>query len=164
MFKIGSLSRRVVTHPATWISLCVACTAGFEGYYGHVYRDSVGVKTICYGQTAADGADFSKTYTKAQCGDMLGRDLPKYDAPLKRCLKPEVYNALPVHRHAALVSLSYNVGGRAVCHSSIVHYLNAGNVVAACNSFMLYDRAGGHVLQGLVNRRRAERKLCLMEN
>jgi len=129
-----------------------------------VYRDSVGVPTICYGATAADHVDLSKVYTKAQCEDMLGKDLPKYDAPLKRCLKPEVYNALPAHRHAALVSLSYNVGGSAVCHSSIVRYLNSGNVKAACDAFLLYDRAGGRVLQGLVNRRQSERALCLQEN
>lgn len=147
-----------------WIAICISCCAAWEGYSGHVYRDSVGVQTICYGQTAADGADFTKVYTKAQCLDMLGRDLPKYDAPLQRCLKPEVYNALPAHRHAALVSLAYNVGDVAVCHSSVVRDLNAGNIRQACDNFLLYERAGGRVLLGLQRRREAERQLCLMEN
>ena len=160
MFERGSVAR----HPATWLSICAVCVAGYEGYSGHVYRDSVGVPTICMGQTAADGADFSKTYTKEECTIMLQKDLPKYDAPLKRCIKPEVYNGLPPHRHAALVSLSYNVGAAAVCHSSIVRFLNAGDVREACDSFLLYERAGGRVLKGLQNRRRAERALCLMEN
>lgn len=154
----------VVKHPATWVGVGIACVGTYEGYSGRVYRDSVGVLTICYGQTAAVGADFSKTYTKAQCQDMLGKDLPKYDAPLKRCLKPEVYNALPAHRHAALVSLSYNIGGVAVCRSSVVRALNADRVREACDDFMRFDRAGGRVLQGLVNRRRSERQLCLQEN
>lgn len=148
----------------SWIAICIALVAMWEGYSGHVYRDSVGVKTICYGQTAADGADFSKTYTKAECEAMLGRDLPKYDAPLKKCLKPEVYNALPPHRHAALVSLAYNVGTGAVCHSNVVRDLNSGNVVRACNDFLAFNHAGGRVLQGLTNRRQAERKLCLMDD
>ncbi|MGA7524552.1 MAG: lysozyme, partial [Acidobacteriaceae bacterium] len=142
-------------------AVAVAMIAPFEGFYGHKYHDSVGVLTICYGATAADGVDFSKTYTKGQCLDMLATDIPKYDAPLKRCIKPEVYNALPVHRHAALVSLAYNIGSAGVCHSSVVRDLNAGRVQQACNDFLRFDRAGGRVLQGLVNRRRAERASCL---
>ena len=144
-----------------WVAVAVSMIAPFEGFYGHKYRDSVGVLTICYGATAADGVDFSKTYTKGQCLDMLARDIPKYDAPLKRCIKPEVYNALPVHRHAALVSLAYNIGSAGVCKSSVVRDLNAGRVQHACNDFLRFDRAGGRVLQGLVNRRRAERVSCL---
>jgi len=144
-----------------WVAVAVSMIAPFEGFYGHKYHDSVGVLTICYGATAADGVDFSKTYTKGQCLDMLARDIPKYDAPLKRCIKPEVYNALPVHRHAALVSLAYNIGSGGVCKSSVVRDLNAGRVQQACNDFLKFDRAGGRVLQGLVNRRRAERASCL---
>jgi lysozyme len=144
-----------------WVAVAVSMIAPFEGFYGHKYHDSVGVLTICYGATAADGVDFSKTYTKGQCLDMLARDIPKYDAPLKRCIKPEVYNALPVHRHAALVSLAYNIGSGGVCKSSVVRDLNAGRVQQACNDFLKFDRAGGRVLQGLVNRRRAERVSCL---
>ena len=144
-----------------WVAVAVSMIAPFEGFYGHKYRDSVGVLTICYGATAADGVDFSKTYTKGQCLDMLARDIPKYDAPLKRCIKPEVYNALPVHRHAALVSLAYNIGSAGVCKSSVVRDLNAGRVQQACNDFLHFDRAGGRVLQGLVNRRRQERVACL---
>ena len=144
-----------------WVAVAVSMIAPFEGFYGHKYHDSVGVLTICYGATAADGVDFSKTYTKGQCLDMLARDIPKYDAPLKRCIKLEVYNALPVHRHAALVSLAYNIGSGGVCKSSVVRDLNAGRVQQACNDFLRFDRAGGRVLQGLVNRRRAERASCL---
>ncbi len=144
-----------------WVTVAVTLVAGFEGYVGHPYRDSVGVETICYGQTASDHADFSKIYTKSECMEMLGKDLPKYDAPLQRCLLPAVYDNLPLHRHAALVSLAYNIGAAGVCRSSIVRYLNAGQVTRACNAFLLYDRAGGRVLAGLVRRRKAERAWCL---
>lgn len=138
-----------------------AFCAVWEGYSGKPYRDSVGVETICYGQTAADHADFSKVYTKAQCLQMLQNDLPKYDAPLKKCIKPAVYDVLPVNRHVALISLSYNIGGAAVCRSAVVRYLNAGRTRDACDAFLLYDHAGGRVLKGLYNRRVAERQLCL---
>ena len=160
---ISTVANHLQKHGAkyAWVAVAVAMIAPFEGFYGHKYHDSVGVLTICYGATAADGVDFSKTYTKGQCLDMLATDIPKYDAPLQRCIKPEVYNALPVHRHAALVSLAYNIGSAGVCKSSVVRDLNAGRVQQACNDFLHFDRAGGRVLQGLVNRRRQERVACL---
>ena len=147
----------------TGVALAVAITAvaQYEGYSGKPYYDSVHVKTICYGATAADGVDFSKTYSKAECEAMLGRDLQKYDAQIKKCIKPEVYAALPPHRHAALVSLDYNVGPGNFCRSSVVRDLNAGRVQAACNDFLNFNRAGGRVLKGLTARRESERKLCL---
>jgi GH24 family phage-related lysozyme (muramidase) len=154
--KYAGMSAALATAAVLFIS-------PWEGYFSHPYRDSVGVETICYGQTAADHADFSKTYTKAQCLQMLKTDLPKYDAPLQRCIKPEVFNSLPIPRHVALISLSYNIGGAAVCKSRIVVDLNAGRVQAACNDFLAYNHAGGRVLKGLSNRRAAERKLCLEE-
>lgn len=164
------MSNMVANHLAqhgtkyAWIAVALAMIAPFEGYYGHSYRDSVGVKTICYGATAADGIDFNRTYTKQECLQILAKDLPKYEAPLKRCITPEVYNALPAHRHAALVSLAYNIGSAGVCRSSVVRDLNAGRVVQACNDFMRFDRGGGRVIQGLVNRRRQERAACLRKD
>jgi|HubBroStandDraft_1064217.scaffolds.fasta_scaffold119884_2 lysozyme len=149
---------------SAWIAIAISVVTQLEGVSTVPYRDSVGVLTICDGATAADGVDFSKTYTKADCQAMLSRDLPKYDIPLQRCLKPEVYNALPPHRHAALVSLSYNIGGGALCKSSVVRELNSNNVAVACDDFLRFNMAGGHVLQGLTNRRETERKLCLEEN
>ena len=149
---------------AALVTACVMFIAPWEGTSTKPYRDSVGVLTICDGATAADGVDFSKVYTKADCQRMLGKDLPKYDAPLQRCIKPEVFNSLPIPRHVALISLSYNIGGAAVCKSSIVTFLNEGEVQAACDAFLRYNHAGGRVLEGLTNRRIAERKLCLGED
>ena len=133
----------------------------WEGLYTHPYRDPVGVLTVCYGATAADNVDLSKSYTPAECKDMLAKDLPKYDNQLKSCLKPEVYDALPLHRHAAFISAVYNFGVGTWCHSAMVRDLNAGNTRQACDDLLLYDRAKGKELQGLENRRVAEREWCL---
>jgi lysozyme len=153
------------THPVTkgvaWLVVAVTVVSGFEGFVPKAKKDIVGVPTVCYGATAADHVDLSKVYTKQECQQMLGQDLLKYDAQIQKCITPKVYAALPPNRHAALVSLDYNVGPGAFCKSSVVRQLNAGNVTAACNDFLLYDRAGGKVVQGLVNRRKAEQKLCL---
>ena len=142
---------------AAAIAIAVTFVAPFEGYSGKVYRDSVGVKTICYGQTAADNADFSKIYTKAECEQMLGTDLKKYDVMVHSCIKVP----LPPHREAALVSFVYNLGQGALCHSDVARGINAGNVVAGCDAMLAYNHAGGRVLAGLTRRREAERALCL---
>lgn len=161
MFERAANHLSVHTRKYAWLAVALTMIAPFEGFYSHKYRDVVGVETICYGATAADGIDLNRTYTKQECLQILAKDLPKYDAPLKRCLTPAAYAALPPHRHAALVSLAYNVGDGAVCKSSVVRDLNAGRITQACDDFLKFDRAGGRVIQGLVNRRRQERTACL---
>lgn len=158
---LSNLRNHSATQKGAWIAIFLTVAAGFEGFASRPYYDSVRVKTVCYGETAADHVDLNRTYTKSECLDLLAAAAPKYDAPLKRCLKKEVYDALPSHRHAALVSLAYNVGPAAVCRSSVVRDLNRGRVAAACDDFLKFDRGGGRVIRGLVNRRKAERQLCL---
>jgi lysozyme len=153
------------TAVAAWLAIAIAFVGGFEGLSLKPYRDSVGVLTVCYGATAADHVDLTKTYTKPECDAMFGADLPKYDAMLQnKCLTPAVYGALPPHRHAALVSFVYNLGSGALCNSAVGRDLNAGNVSAACNAMLAYDHAGGRVLAGLTRRRQAERQLCLRDD
>ncbi len=143
-----------------WLVVAITIVSGFEGFYPKKYYDSVGVATVCYGATAADHVDLTKVYTKAECQQMLGNDLPKYDLSVQKCLTKEAYDALPPERHAATVSLVYNVGGGAFCHSSVARDLNAGRIQQACDDFLRFNKAGGRVLKGLTNRREAERKLC----
>ena len=147
-------------HPATWasvVAIALPLVANYEGFFGHKYKDSVGVDTICYGATAADHVDMSRTYTKAECQKMLANDLPKYEAQVERC----IHVPMPPHRNAAILSFTYNVGGGALCKSSVARYLNAGQVQRGCDALLLYNRGGGRVIAGLTNRRRSERVLCL---
>jgi lysozyme len=147
-----------------WLPICLVCVAGFEGLYTHPYYDSVHVRTVCYGETAADHVNLNRNYTPDECKDLLAGSLPKYNAQVQKCLKPEVYDALPPHLHAAIVSFTYNVGGGAFCKSSVARDLNNGNVIGACNALLLYNRGGGRIIKGLTNRRYAERKLCLEDD
>jgi GH24 family phage-related lysozyme (muramidase) len=61
----------------------------------------------------------------------------------------------------AIISLAYNIGTNAFAKSSVLRNLKAGNKQAAADSFLAWNKAGGKVLKGLVNRRQAERKLFL---
>ncbi len=151
------LAGRNAGRTAAWLTIAVTLVAGFEGYSGHVYRDPVGVKTICYGQTADDGANFSKVYTKAECEQMLGTDLTKYDTMVHSCIKV----ALPPHREAALVSFVYNVGQHALCSGAVARNINNGNIQAGCKAMLGYNHAGGRTLAGLTRRRQVEEQLCL---
>ena len=61
----------------------------------------------------------------------------------------------------ALVLLCYNIGKSGFAGSSVVKNFNAGNLQKAADSFLLWNKAGGRVVQGLVNRRNKERSLFL---
>ncbi|HET9285677.1 MAG TPA: lysozyme [Candidatus Angelobacter sp.] len=150
-----ALFRSSGSRKAGAIAIAVSLIGGFEGLYTHAYRDVVGVKTVCYGHI--EGVQMGDSYTEQECKDMLADDLPKYDAQVMKCIHVE----MPPHRHAAILSFTYNVGGGALCHSSVARYLNAGNVKRGCDALLQWDRAGGRVIRGLHNRRVKERAECL---
>ena len=59
----------------------------------------------------------------------------------------------------ALVSLCYNIGVNAFKGSTVVRELNQRKYQAACTAIGMWNKAGGRVVQGLVNRRAAEQVL-----
>ena len=61
----------------------------------------------------------------------------------------------------ALVSLVYNIGPHAFKTSTLLKKLNIGDYHAAAKQFSVWNKSKGKVLQGLVNRRAAEKKLFL---
>lgn len=140
----------------TLATLCVGTITQFEGVRTTAYRDSVGIPTVCIGETK--GVRMGQQFTLAECQamlvDRLGRDFaPAIEACVTRPMADDFY--------AAALSLSYNIGTGGFCRSSVVRHYNAGDRRAACNAFLLYDKAKGRVLAGLVKRRQAERALCL---
>jgi lysozyme len=164
-----NLVTSIAKHPATWVTVAITIVGGFEGFSSKPYVDTVGTghpETWCYGETAADGPPppYSKVFTKEECQTALGKDLLKYDAYIQKCTKPEVYAALPPHRHAALVSFVYNLGPGAYCNGSVSKDLNKGDVTGACVAMLAYDHANGRVLAGLTRRRQEEEALCMMED
>jgi lysozyme len=59
----------------------------------------------------------------------------------------------------ALVALSYNIGLRAFGRSTLLGCVNDSNFDAAADEFMVWTRAQGKVVTGLVRRRAAERAM-----
>ncbi|KQD16250.1 lysozyme [Acinetobacter baumannii] len=61
----------------------------------------------------------------------------------------------------ALVSLAYNIGSGAFKGSTLLKLLNKGDYKGAADQFLVWNKAGGKVMKGLVRRREAERALFL---
>ena len=135
----------------------VAIVGAFEGLRTLAYRDSVGVPTVCFGETR--GVHMGDKYTVDQCKQMLGNRLVEFEAGMRACLRNP--DALPDGPYIASLSLSYNIGTGAFCRSSVRRYLDAGQIKQACDAFRNFTKAGGYTLPGLVKRREAERALCL---
>lgn len=143
---------------AAVMAMAVPITAKWEGLRTEAYRDVVGVWTVCYGET--EGVQPGDVHSSAECAGMLEeRLLEDYYRPLAACI-PTLVTA-PIEVQAALTSWTYNVGTGAACRSTLARYARAGQWEAACNELPRWNRAGGRVWQGLVNRRADERGLCL---
>ena len=61
----------------------------------------------------------------------------------------------------ALVSLTYNIGTGAFEKSTLLKKLNTGDYQGAADQFTVWNKGGGKVLQGLVNRRAKEKEVFL---
>jgi len=126
----------------------------FEGFRPDRYLDAVGVPTIGYGTTAADVHPLPAHCTRDQAERWLADNVARKYEPAVRALN------VPLNQNQfdALVSLAYNLGP-GVFQWDIGTHLRARDYRAASADFMHYVHAGGRVLQGLVNRRAAERRL-----
>ncbi|MGH0004064.1 lysozyme [Pseudovibrio ascidiaceicola] len=146
------------TRLAGWVvALILAFVGTWEGLRTTAYRDIIGKPTICYGETL--GVKMGDTATKAQCDAMLLKSLKRHEAGMRRCLKYP--DKIPIKTYVAFVSLTYNVGVGNFCRSTARRRLNAGDWSGACQAATWFNRAGGRKVQGLVNRRQAEYKLCM---
>lgn len=137
------------------IALAAAIIAPWEGRELRAYKDIVGVNTICFGETR--GVEIGDIATPAECDSMLARAVAQFEMNIRPCL-PTV---LPDKTRAAFISAAYNIGSSAFCGSSMARKAKAGDLKGACDSLLLWVKAGGKTVRGLVNRRAAERALCL---
>ena len=132
----------------------------FEGLRLKAYDDGVGVWTIGYGTTKyPNGIRVKKgdTCTLDQAKAYMQNDLKAFEQTVNSAVKVPVSQ----NQFDALVSLAYNIGSTAFKNSTLVKRLNEGNYKAAANQFDVWVNAGGKRMQGLVNRRAAEKALFL---
>lgn len=144
----------VIGVSAAVAALAVPVVYHYEGEIRRGYLDPIGIVTACTGHTAT--ASLDRTYTAAECRELLEHDLAEHNGSLLSC----VHVPMADHVHAALLSFTFNVGGAAVCSSTLVRKLNAGDTAGACAELSRWTYAGGRQLPGLVKRRATERRLC----
>lgn len=139
----------------TGFAFLVLILGGFEGYRYVSYPDIVGVWTICAGHTR--DVKPGDTATAEECRALLRSEAQEYwDAVDRMVTVP-----MRPREHIAFTSLAYNIGLEAFARSTLLKRANAGQMVAACNEILRWNRAGGRVVRGLVKRRRAEHDICL---
>jgi GH24 family phage-related lysozyme (muramidase) len=143
------------------LDIAVPFIAQEEGERRTAYLDIVGVPTICFGSTR--GVRLGMTMTHRQCLDLLRAEVAEYREGLHRYFTAAtINNRLTPHRDTAYTSLAFNAGIRGIGRSTATRRLNAGNIVGGCEALRWWNKAGGRVIRGLVNRRQREYDLCMI--
>lgn len=132
-----------------------------EGCRLRAYPDTAGIWTIGVGHTGrASGAPVraGQSCTMAEAELWLASDLKPMELAVNEACGP-----LTQARFDACVSLAFNIGPGAFRTSSVARHCRAGEWDQAANAFLMWNRAGGHEVEGLLNRRKAERLQFLGE-
>ncbi len=149
-----------VSDPSEFAQIAVPLIARWEGLRLEAYLDIVGKPTVCFGETK--GVKMGDSYTEAECVAMLSREVQDYRERLHTHFTAKtIADRLPSKRDAAYTSLAYNAGVGAVGKSTAVRRLNGGDIAGGCQALGWWNKAGGRVIRGLVNRRAEEVALCL---
>jgi GH24 family phage-related lysozyme (muramidase) len=125
-----------------------------EGEVQQVYLDPIGIPTVCVGHIkTVTKADLGKPYSHETCQYLLQQDTKDAQSSVGKCVTAPVTQ----EQYDSLVSFTFNVGGKALCTSTLVRKFNAGDCLGAAAEFSRWNKAGGKVLKGLTVRREYER-------
>lgn len=134
------------------------------------YKCPAGVWTCGWGCT--EGVTPNTHWTQEEATEALAREMEKHEKAVEEMVKVPLNQG----QFDALVSLSYNIGARAVKESTLLKHLNAGDYARAASHFsdFKYSRVTGAtalrmkvkdgtkvVLPGLVTRRALEAQFFL---
>lgn len=128
----------------------------FEACNLQAYLDIGGIPTIGYGSTGADVV-MGMSITQAEADRRLGVDISKFE----KVINNFVTATLNDNQFSALVCLAYNIGIGSFQRSALLKKLNNRDYVGAVQQFVKWDHVNGKVVDGLLNRRMAERELFL---
>jgi len=140
------------------LSLSAAALVGLalhEGYRENAYIPVPGdVPTIGFGTT--EDVELGDKTTPERALVRLLKDANKFESAVQSCVK------VPLHQYEydAYVSLTYNIGPRAFCGSTLVKRLNQSDYSGACLEILKWDKFKGKPLPGLTKRRQEEYLKC----
>lgn len=164
MAKVGGLSLASVPlmiFLALW-------EGGSEGMTVYADKLANGLPTACHGIThhvTDEPVIVGEYWPKEKCDRVMAESLTHVQLELLSCLTHEP----PQGVFDAISSLAWNVGAPKACKSQSVRHINRGDYQNGCmllaNKFSgkpNWSYASGRFIQGLYNRRQAERdNLCL---
>jgi lysozyme len=136
--------------------------ASFEGFRPSWYDDGTGVQTIGYGHTGALPPGFSAPLSHDAGLALLHHDAARFAAAVDAAVKVRL-GLIPSRAQArfdALCSLAFNIGSGAFQGSTVLRLVNRKGAPRDWSdvglAFLAWSHAGGHVLPGLLNRRKVE--------
>lgn len=134
------------------------CPAGIwtQGY-GRAMRKKNGSFMTSKNTTKAQAEAAATIHTIEDAEKALTEDLLEFSAKIMPMIKVPVTD----NQFSSCVSLAYNIGHGAFSTSSVLRGINSKNFIKAANSFALWNKGGGKILQGLVKRRESEKQLFL---
>lgn len=138
------------------LAIATPFVAKWEGLRTDPYKDIGGVMTVCYGETNIP----MRKYTPAECEAMLRDSLGGY---AKGVLERNPNLKDRPFQLAAASSLAYNIGVSAYRGSTVARRFTQGDYKGACDAFLMWRFVGKKEVKGLLNRRKAEREICLRD-
>ena len=121
------------------------------------YDDGYGFRTVGWGHKMLP-LDPYHTLTPEESDSLLYLDLRVAEDGIAPYLTGELND----NQYAALISLVFNCGVRAIGKSTLLRMINAGDPKAAANQFLIWNKVGNVESRGLTRRRQAERELFLL--
>lgn len=126
-----------------------------EGFRSDAYLCPAGVWTIGYGHTG--DVEEGQSVTEEEAEELLLQDVDFAEDAVNSLVEVELSQQM----FDALVCFVYNVGVSAFEQSTLLRFLNQGQMEEAAEQFLRWNKAGGKELAGLTRRREAERDLFL---
>jgi GH24 family phage-related lysozyme (muramidase) len=136
----------------------------FEGVRKKPYRCPAGYWTVGVGHLITRGTELPDSWNREFDSDeidaLLKEDLVKFENGVLRLLYP----VQPTQSEFdALVSFSFNLGLGTFQRSTVRSAFKRGDKKRAGEVLLMYRRASGRILKGLVRRRFAEHALLMRE-
>ena len=103
-------------------------------------------------------AGWDRQLTMGEVDAILAQDLGRFERGVARLCPASTGHQ---GQFDALVSFSFNVGLGALQRSSIRMRYNRGDIEGAADAFLMWTKAAGKVLPGLIKRRQDERAMFL---
>lgn len=127
----------------------------FEGFRSDAYQDVGGIWTIGYGHTK--GVIPGQWMDEGAVTELLEQEINH----IVSIISPLITAPLNENQRTALISLVYNISISAFSKSTLLKFINKGDLQTASNEFLKWINVNKKVCPGLLKRRRKEQELFL---